>query len=62
MKNIFFLGVILSMLSCRANKNDIDLLQRFSSKEVIIKPDIYSSTRDSLKVEIPLEVIIYNNS
>ena len=62
MKNIFFLGVILSMLSCRANKNDIDLLQRFSSKEVIIKPDIYSSTRDSLKVEIPLEVIIYNNT
>ena len=50
------------MLSCRANKNDIDLLQRFSSKEVIIKPDIYSSTRDSLKVEIPLEVIIYNNT
>ena len=62
MKNIFFIGVILSMLSCRVNKNDIDLLQRFSSKEVIIKPDIYSSTRDSLKVEIPLEVIIYNNS
>ena len=50
------------MLSCRVNKNDIDLLQRFSSKEVIIKPDIYSSTRDSLKVEIPLEVIIYNNT
>ena len=62
MKNIFFIGVILSMLSCRVNKNDIDLLQRFSSKEVIIKPDIYSSTRDSLKVEIPLEVIIYNNT
>ena len=62
MKNIFFIGVILSMLSCRVNKNDIDLLQRFSSKEVIIKPDIYSSTRDSLKVEIPLEVTIYNNT
>ncbi len=62
MKNIFLLIVLISLLSCKANKNDIDLLQRFSNEKVIIRPDIYSPTRDSLKVEIPLEIAIYNNT
>lgn len=55
---IFF----ITLLSCKSSKNNFIVLQEYSTKNVYIKPDIYSSTRDSLKIEIPLQLTLENRT
>lgn len=63
MKPLLLLAVLLTFFHCKTvATKDVILRQLTSDKEVVIKPDIYSDTRDSLQVAIPLEFVIYNRS
>lgn len=56
MKNLLLSCLLVLLTSCNAG-NNINILQTVSSNPVIVRPDIYSPTRDSLKIEIPLELL-----
>lgn len=61
MKNLVLSFLVVLLTSCNTS-NYTNILQTVSSNAVIIRPDIYSPTRDSLKIEIPLEFTIINNT
>ena len=57
---IFFLCFFL--LSCKPNQREIIFKQQPSADVLFITPDIYASTRDSLKIDVPLEFFVENNT
>lgn len=57
---IFFLCFFL--LSCKTNQREIIFKQQSSADVLYITPDIYASTRDSLKIDVPLEFYVENNT
>ena len=59
---MLYLFLIL-LFSCKSNSNNsVTVLQKISNNDLYIRPDIYSPTRDSLKLEIPIEIILYNKT
>ena len=63
MKNSLYYIFLILLFSCKSNSNNtVTVLQKISTNDVYIRPDIYSPTRDSLKLEIPIEIIIYNKT
>lgn len=61
MKNFIYIFCVL-LFSCKSNNNNLIVEQTQSIRDTYIRPDIYSSTRDSLKMEIPLELYIKNDT
>ena len=63
MKNSLYYLFLILLFSCKSNSNNtVTILQKTSTNDLYIRPDIYSPTRDSLKLEIPIEIIIYNKT
>ena len=63
MKNSLYYLFLILLFSCKSNSNStVTILQKTSTNDLYIRPDIYSPTRDSLKLEIPIEIIIYNKT
>lgn len=62
-KNIIIAFLIFFCIySCKNQENGLGFNQSISNEFVYITPDIYSANRDSLKIDIPLEFYIKNNS
>ena len=54
--------IFVSIYSCKNQENRLGFNQNISNEFVYITPDMYSASRDSLKIDIPLEFYIKNNS
>ncbi len=54
--------IFMCINSCKNQENGLGFNQSISNEFVYITPDIYSANRDSLKIDIPLEFYIKNNS
>lgn len=54
--------IFILFVSCKTQEKEVFLKQRISDDLVYITPDIYAQNRDSLKIDIPLEFLIKNNS
>lgn len=61
MKNLILLCFTIFFLNCKTN-SPINVKQKISNVDLYIRPDIYTSTRDSLKLQVPLEYTVVNNS
>lgn len=58
---ILFLAFV-TIYSCKNQESGLIFKQNISNEFVYITPDMYSESRDSLKIDIPLEFYIKNNS
>lgn len=58
---ILFL-IFITIYSCKNQESGLIFKQNISNEFVYIIPDMYSQSRDSLKIDIPLEFYIKNNS
>ncbi|MDR2235545.1 MAG: hypothetical protein LBE92_05440 [Chryseobacterium sp.] len=58
---ILFL-IFITIYSCKNQESGLIFKQNISNEFVYITPDRYSESRDSLKIDIPLEFYIKNNS
>ena len=54
--------IFICIYSCKNQENGLGFNQSISNEFVYITPDMYSESRDSLKIDIPLEFYIKNNS
>lgn len=54
--------IFICIYYCKNKENGLEFNQNISNKFVYITPDMYSESRDSLKIDIPLEFYIKNNS
>lgn len=54
--------IFICIYSCKNQENGLGFNQSISNEFVYITPDMYSVSRDSLKIDIPLEFYIKNNS
>ena len=54
--------IFICIYSCKNQENGLGFNQTISNEFVYITPDIYSANRDSLKIDIPIEFYIKNNS
>lgn len=62
-KRIVILFIIfITIYSCKNQESGLIFKQNISNEFVYITPDMYSESRDSLKIDIPLEFYIKNNS
>lgn len=61
-KIIITLLIFICIYSCKNQENGLGFNQSISNEFVYITPDMYSESRDSLKIDIPLEFYIKNNS
>lgn len=54
--------IFICIYSCKNQEKGLGFSQSISNEFVYITPDMYSESRDSLKIDIPLEFYIKNNS
>lgn len=54
--------IFILFVSCKTQEKEVFLKQHISDDWVYITPDIYAENRDSLKIDIPLDFLIKNNS
>ena len=50
--------IFICIYSCKNQENGLGFNQSISNEFVYITPDMYSESRDSLKIDIPLEFYI----
>ena len=58
----YIILILILFLSCKTQEKNMLFKQNISNDLIYITPDIYCTTRDSLKVDIPLEFQLTNNS
>ncbi|MDY3319407.1 hypothetical protein PG637_08375 [Riemerella anatipestifer] len=59
---IILILIFLCIYSCKNQEANIGFTQNISDEWVYIIPNVYAPTRDSLKIDIPIEFKIKNNS